>query len=473
MLKNYFKVAWRNFIGNKVFSSINVVGLAMGMAVAVIIGLWMYDELSFNQSHKNYDRIAQVWLNATFNGETKSGIAMSLPITKELNDDFKADFKHVVQTSWNFKHILAYGEKKLTREGLYTQPALPEMLSLPMIKGTYESALKEPYSILLAESVSKALFGNEEPMGKVIKVDNKMDVKVTGVFKDAPHNSSFHETYIYLPWSLYRATEDWIKECETQWNNHSFQAFVQLQDNADLNVVSKKISGVEKKHNKEGNPEMFLHPMNKWALYSEFKDGKNIGGRIQFVWLFGIIGGFVLLLACINFMNLSTARSEKRAKEVGVRKTIGSGRFQLIWQFLSESLLTVALALAVALVIVQLSLGWFNDMAGKEIQMPWNIPFFWMAILGVSIFTGLISGSYPALYLSSFRPIKVLKGNIRTGRWASVPRKVLVVFQFTVSITLIIGTIIVYNQVQYAKNRPVGYSRDALLQISINTPELW
>jgi len=259
---------------------------------------------------------------------------------------------------------------------------------------------------------------------------------------------------------------------ENPWGSNFTQTFAQIADNADMETVSKKIAKVKlnvvNKEEKRYNPIVFLHPMSKWHLHSDFKDGKIIGGRIQYVWLFGIIGFFVLLLACINFMNLSTARSEKRAKEVGVRKAIGSARWQLIVQFFSESFLVVILAFVLSIIIVFLMLPYFNELADKKLSVLWRYPFFWILGLSFSIFTGIVAGSYPALYLSSFQPVKVLKGTFQAGRYASLPRKVLVVLQFAVSVMLFIGTIVVYQQIQHAKNRPVGYNKESLVTVSSN-----
>lgn len=471
MLKNYLKIAWRNLIKSKWYSSINIIGLATGMAVALLIGLWIWDELSYNKYHGNYDKIAQLKTTQTYNGQTGTGSAVSQPISIELRTKHTSDFKYVTLASWNFEHILAVADKKLTQSGMWVQPEFPAMLTLKMLRGRMD-ALKDPSSVLLTESLAKALFGKNDPMNQTIKLDNKLDVKVAGIYADLPHNTTFYDTKYLLSWDKYISTEPWLKDALTQWDNHSWQSFVQVNDNVDFDKTTAKIKDIPKKHKKEGNEEVVLHPMSKWHLYNEFKNGKVVGGRIQFVWLFGIIGVFVLLLACINFMNLSTARSEKRAKEVGIRKTVGSLRQQLIGQFLSESLLISLLALAVAVGLVALLLPFFNSLSDKQMSIPWSNPVFWLITLLFTFFTGLVSGSYPAFYLSGFEPIKVLKGTFRAGRFASLPRKVLVVVQFTVSITLIIGTIIVYRQIQFAKNRPVGYTREGLITVMMNTPDL-
>jgi len=474
MLRNYLTIAIRNLLKNQVYSFINIFGLATGMAVAVLIGLWMYDELSYNQNHNHYDRLGQVMTTQVFNKDTTTYSAAVIPLAEQLRIQYSADFKHVVMASWNFGHILAYGDIKVARQGMFVQPAFPDMLTLPMLKGK-RNALRDPSSVLINQSLAKALFGDQDPMGKLIKRNNQKSYTIAGVFADLPRNSEFHKASLFLSWDAYLTEEAWLKEAQTQWDNHSFQMFVELNQNIDFDRTTARIKGIPMQHLKaatNGYEEVLLHPMAKWHLYSEFKGGKSVGGRIQFVWLFGIIGVFVLLLACINFMNLATARSEKRAKEVGVRKAIGSMRSQLIGQFLSESLLVVLVAFVLAVMLVVFSLPWFNELADKQMRIQWGSPLFWLACIGFTIFTGLIAGSYPAFYLSSFQPVKVLKGTFRAGRFAALPRKVLVVLQFTVSVTLIIGTLVVFRQIQHAKNRPSGYDRDGLITVSIETPDL-
>src|SRR4051812_9037138 len=425
MLTNYLKIAWRNLIKSKAYSLINILGLATGMAVALLIALWIWDELTFDTYHTNHAKLAQVMTTQTFNGETGTGQAVAMPLGNELRTKYASDFKNVSMASWNFGHILAVGDKKISKEGMWVEPNFPTMFSLKMLKGSI-NGLADPSSILLNESVAKALFGNADPINKTVKLDNKETYKVAGVFEDLPHNTTLYKTTILLSWNKYITTEEWMKNAMTQWGNHSWQAFVQVNDHVDIARTSAKIKNASMVHldaAKGGKEELVLQPMDNWRLYSEFKNGKVVGGRIQFVWLFGIIGVFVLLLACINFMNLSTARSEKRAKEVGIRKTVGSLRKQLIGQFLSESVVVSLFALVFCICLVQLLLPFFNRMADKEMSIPWSNLFFWIFILGFTIFTGLVSGSYPAFYLSGFQPIKVLKGTFRAGRFASLPRK--------------------------------------------------
>ncbi len=468
MIRNYFKIAWRNLIKNKGYSFINISGLGVGIAVAILISLWIWDELSFDTYHKNYDRLGYVLTTATYNGETETGTSIVVPLENELLTKYGSDFKDL-SLIWERTNILSSGEKKISQRGLWAQAGLPDMLTLKMLKGS-STSFKDASTILLSQSVALALFGDADPINKAIRVDNKTDMKVGGVFEDLPRNTTFSETKYLLPWD--NKANRWNTKINA-WDDHGSSMLVQLNEHADFQRTTAKIRDIPKQHLKAGNEEIMIHPMSKWHLYSEFKNGKVAGGRIEFVWLFGIIGVFVLLLACINFMNLSTARSEKRAREVGIRKAIGSLRGQLIWQFLSESVLVAVLALILAVIMVQVSLPFFNGLADKTISLPWASPPFWFGALGFTFFTGLISGSYPAFYLSGFNPVKVLKGTFRVGRFASVPRKVLVVIQFSVSIILIVSTIIVFRQIQFAKARPVGYTRDGLITIVMNTPELY
>jgi len=475
MIKNYFKIAWRNLVKNKMHSFINIAGLSVGMAVAMLIGLWVYDELSFNKSFDNYNNIAQVMQHQTFNGDVGTQTSVPYLMGDELRRTYGNNFKYVTMCSWTYDHILTFGEKKITKGGNYFEPQVTDMLSLKMIKGN-RSALQDSHAVILSETTAKALFGDADPINKTIKIDNKFNVTVSGIYEDLPYNSDFNNLTFIATWQLYITDRNWQEKATNPWRNNSFQCYAQIADNAYMNQVSAKIKDVKlhrvQKADAAFKPVVFLHPMSKWHLYSGFKNGVNTGGKIEFVWLFGIIGFFVLLLACINFMNLSTARSEKRAKEVGIRKAIGSVRTQLIAQFFSESLLVTFFAFVLSLLLVQIAIPQFNEVAAKKISILWGNPLFWIIGICFSLFTGIIAGSYPALYLSSFQPVKVLKGTFRVGKFASIPRKVLVVMQFTVSAVLIIGTIVVFRQIQFAKNRPVGYSRDGLIAIGVVTEDV-
>ncbi len=475
MFRNYLKVALRNFSRNKVFSFINVAGLSVGMAVALLIGLWIKDEFSFNKQFENYDRIAEVMQSQTFNGETGSQRSLPYPMGDELRKDYGSDFKYISMASHNGFHVLAAGEKKINTPGAYMEPVMTEMLKLKMLKGTH-AGLKDPHSILISDETAKILFGNTDPMDRIIKIDNDQSVKVTGVYENLPYNSDFGNLKFIGSWKLYIDNMHWTFKETDPWRSNMFETFVQLSDLSDMQKVSTKIKDTKlnnvNKREREFKAQVFLHPMSRWHLYDEFKNGKNVGGRITYVWLFGIIGCFVLLLACINFMNLSTARSEKRAREVGIRKAIGSLRSQLIGQFFGESMLYVLIAFVFSLLFAQAVIGFFNEVADKKMIIPWTEPLFWLAGIGFSLITGAVAGSYPAFYLSSFEAVKTLKGAIHVGRFASIPRKTMVVMQFSISIILIIGTIVVFRQIEFAKNRPVGYSKNGLVMMFMSNDDL-
>jgi putative ABC transport system permease protein len=474
MIKNYFKIAWRNLGKNKMHSFINIAGLSIGMAVAMLIGLWIYDEVSFDKNFDNYNRVAQVIQNVTNNGEVQTWTSVPYPLAEELRKNYGSDFKHIVMTEGWGDHIITINEKKLKETGGFFEKEAPEMFTLKMLQGS-RNGLSDPSSVLISASAAKAYFGKDKPINKIIKIDRDPPVKVTGVYEDLPLNSTLAGLNFMGSWDAFYKNND-LKTMEDPWRPNFTTIFVQLNDNVDLATASARIKDAKLKRVNpqlaKKKPALFLQPMSKLHLYAEFKNGINVGGDIQYVWMFGIIGVFVLLLACINFMNLSTARSEKRAKEVGIRKTVGSLRSQLIFQFFNESLLTVFLAFTLSLLLVQLTLPFFNLVSNKQMTILWSNPFFWLLGAGFAIITAIIAGSYPAFYLSSFQPVKVLKGTFKAGRFAAIPRKALVVLQFTVSVTLIIGTIVVYRQIQFAKNRSVGYSREGLVSIPTMNPAI-
>lgn len=472
MFRNNLKIGWRNLLKNKGYAAINIGGLAIGMAVAVMIGLWVYDELSFNSFHKNLSRIGVVLRNGTLNGVTFTTRYLPYPLAEEIRTSYGDSFKHVL-TAWPAgDHIVSAGELTFTKNGEFIEPGAPEMFTFKMLEGTWK-ALADQQSIVISASLANVLFGEKDPMGQSMRIDNKMDVKVTGVYQDLPSNSHFSGVDFFAPWNLFVSFNPWITN--QGFSNNFLDVYVEIQPNTNFerasNLIRKTILNNvgDNKEFASVNPEIFLHPMKKWHLYSEWENGVNTGGLIQYVWLFGIVGAFVLLLACINFMNLSTARSEKRSKEVGIRKAIGSVRRQLIVQFFTESFIVVLAAFAMSLLIVSISLGWFNELAGKHIVMPMTNPVFWLFSIVFMLLTGLAAGSYPALYLSSLRPVSVLKGTFRAGRLASAPRRILVVVQFTVSISLAIGTLVVYRQIAFVKDRPVGYDQDGLLMIPVTS----
>ena len=470
MIKNYLKVAWRNLVKNKVYSFINIAGLAAGMAVAMIIGLWIYDEISANKHFKNYDTLYQVMMNQTFDGKRGSQVALPFPLGDELKARYP-DFKGVAMCDWGNTHSFLYGDKKISKWGHFIGEEAVSMFSLNIINGD-KNPLHDPYSIVLTDETAKILFGNENPVGKIVKMDNATSLKVTAVVTKQPKNSSLSFDYL-IPFQLEEILYSYIKLYhKPNWGNNSWQVFVQLNDNADEKTVDAKIKNVVLSHFTDENtlktiiPEVFIHPMAKWRLYNDFENGKNTGGFIKYVRMFGVLGLIVLIIACINFMNLSTARSEKRAREVGVRKAVGSGRTQLIRQFLSESMLISTLSFLVALTLVAIVLPYFNKLTDKAMSLQVASPLFWGIMIVFTVITGLLAGSYPAFYLSSFNPVRVLKGNLKAGKSSSLPRKILVVVQFASSVILMIGTTIIYQQIQHGKDRPIGFNNKGLISVN-------
>ena len=466
MIKNYFKIAWRNIINNKVYSAINVFGLAIGMAVTLIIALWVYKEYSYNRFLPNYKTVYQVRLNHNIEGTINNMNTVSLPLADVLRKEIP-EIKYVAETDWNDNHSLMVDETKLYLKGMRTGSDFLKIFQYPFVKGNANAVLNDPYSIVLTESTAKSLFGNNDAINKTVRYDNKYDLKVAGILKDLPDNSSLQFKYL-IPFSFREQTTDWVKDARTQWGNNSFQTFVALQPGISYAQVEPKIRNIVRTNSKMKKTEVMLHPLKDWELYSNFENGKATGGFIEYVKMFSIIGLLVLLIACINFTNLSTARSEKRTREVGVRKTIGSSRQSLIIQFLSESVLVSFIAFLISILLVELALPYFNQLTKGRISTPYSSPVFWMIMIAFVLLTGLLAGSRPAFYFSSFMPVKVLKRTVPTGRSTAWSRKILVVLQFSCSIALIISTVIIYRQIEHTKDRPTGYYQDRLMMTDMS-----
>ena len=458
MIKNFFKIAFRNLWRSKGFSAINIFGLAIGMASAIVILLWIQNEMSYDLFHKNKNVLYEAYDREVFDADLHSWNTTPKILGPTLKQDYP-EIENTTRVNWGNGFLFTLGEKRLTASGTAVDPAFLTMFSFPLVKGNVNTALSDIYSITLTESFAKRLFGNEDPMGKTVKLDNRDNFTVKAVMKDLPNNTRFKFDYL-IPWA-YMDKRGWS---DSNWDNNSTQTFVQLKANASLANVNEKIKNVIITHlNGKEKIEIFLHPASMWHLYTDFEKGKVVGGRIETVRMFGIIAAFILLIACINFMNLSTARSEKRAKEVGIRKVVGAQKKSLIGQFISESILIAFIAGIIALLAVQLCLPAFNTLTEKQLHVEYSNIYFWIAGLSFVIFTGVLAGSYPAFYLSSFQPVKVLKGTFKAAHAAINPRKVLVVLQFTFAIILIICTIIVERQINYAQERQAGYAKDNLI----------
>jgi putative ABC transport system permease protein len=463
MLKNYFRVAWRSLLRNRGFSITNISGLAIGMTCTLLILLWVQDEKGYDKFHSNYHNIYQVMAHRDFKNQIFTDQNMVLPLAAALQAGIP-EIKNAVVTTHRQSHILTYGDIKLKKDGYTVGEHFFDVFSWKFVKGTAATALPDAYSIVLTESAAKTLFGDSDPINQVVRVDSDYDAKVTAVVADVPGNSTFQFDFI----NAFNYSGDYLKQAITNWTNSSWDVYVNLNPGADLHAVEKKINDIKHQHDNDDKKisTYFTFPMSKWRLYSDFKDGKNVGGMIEYVRLFTIIALIILLIACVNFMNLSTARSEKRAKEVGVRKTLGSDKRQLVLQFFIESGILAFIAFIFSVAAVYSLLPSFNTLVSKQLSLDITRPVFWLVSICIIAFTGLVAGSYPALYLSSFNAVKVLKGTFLTGKKGALPRRMLVVAQFSISILLISATIIVYRQINHIKNRDIGYNPDNLIMIN-------
>lgn len=467
MFRNYLLTALRNFSKNKFYTIINIAGLSIGAACSILILLWVFDEISFDKFIPKYKRLYQVWVNSKFDGTVNSWRSVPLPSYQALKDA-DANIKRTAVADWGGDHLLTVGEKKLYMKGYYVSQEFLEMFEFPLKQGDASTALDEPTNIAITESTARAFFGDLDPLNKIIRVDDKGDLKVVAILEDVPDNSSFEFDFL-LPWKFRRQINPWVIDNEDNWGNYSFQVFVELDDHQNQGKVEENIRTMLQEHGEDDlKPELFLYPMERWRLYSNFEDGVEKGGLSDFVQLFSMIAIFIILIACINFMNLSTARSEKRAKEVGIRKSVGSNKSHLVLQFISESMLIAFAAFVLAILLAQLVLPFYNNLVEKELAISFDAWEFWAFSLVMILFIGWLSGSYPAFYLSSFQPVKVLKGSVRAGKKAGLPRKVLVTLQFIFSIFLVIATLLIFQQIQLVKNRELGYNQENLISVELN-----
>ncbi|TFF39682.1 ABC transporter permease [Mucilaginibacter psychrotolerans] len=461
MIKNYFKIAWRNLIRNKGFSLTNILGLTIGMICTIFIFLWVKDEVAYDKFHQNHDNIYQVMATRDFKPTIFTDPNMAFPLAKGLEGGNPQVLRTVVTTHQE-SHLFEYNNTKLKKNSYQVGEQFFNIFSFKFIKGQPASVLGDPRSIAITESAAKAFFGNDDPINKVLKVDNLENYKVMAVLADPPGNSTFKFDFI----APFDNTSEFYKNRMKEWNNSSHSVFIQTIPNANMAKVDKFVNGVKHLHSPGDKISTYwTFPLNKWHLYSEFKEGKNVGGMIEYVRMFTVIAIIILLIACVNFMNLSTARSEKRAKEVGIRKTLGSDRRQLLTQFFFESIILALIAFVLAVGFVFILMPSFNLLVSKSLHLSIIDPLFLIGALIIILFTGVVAGSYPALYLSSFNPVKVLKGTFAAGKSAVLPRRILVVGQFVMSILLISATIIVYQQIQHIKDKSIGYNPNNLIMV--------
>ncbi|MFM8914477.1 MAG: ABC transporter permease, partial [Flammeovirgaceae bacterium] len=468
MLRNYIKIALRSLLKNQTYSIINIGGLAIGLASSILIFLWVADEYSYDTFHTNYNNIYKVYNQAEWNGHIGTANSQPYPLREALLAQ-SSSIKQVVMTNSGEGNMLQVGENRINKYGLNATEDFFKVFTYEWLAGNPATALNDIGSIVITESTAKALFNSTDVLNQTVRIDNADEMKITGVVKDSPKQSFLEYDYI-LPFSYYEKTNSWIRNfAKTSWDSNSFQMYVLLQDGASKDEVQKSVANLIRNNNPQSpTAKLLLHPMSMWRLHSNWEEGVNTGGQIVYVRLFTAIAIFVLIIACINFMNLATARSESRAREVGIRKSIGSRRKELIFQFLGESITVTVFAFLLAIALIELALPSYNVLVNKNIFVDYGNSQLWLAAIGLVLLIGTLAGSYPSFYLSSFDAVKVLKGKVNLGKGASTPRKVLVTLQFGFSIFLIVGTVIIYQQIQFVKNRDMGYDRENLIQMWMN-----
>jgi ABC-type antimicrobial peptide transport system permease subunit len=466
MIKNYFKTAWRNLARNKAFSTINILGLALGMACSLLIMLWIQDERSVDGFHVNGKQLYQVYERNFFDGKIEAGYPTQALLAEELTRIIP-EIENASSLEWNTTNTFEAGEKINKMEGSFAGEDFFAMFSYPLIQGSAKSALNTLNSIAISRNMAEHFFGSpEKAIGKSIRYENYDNLKVTAVFENLPANSSQHFDFLRSWLAFKKENNSWIDN----WGNTDAPTFIQLQENANPTTVESKIKDFVyryKERSKGFKIELALQPYTEKYLHSTFKNGQVAGGRIEYIRLFTMIAIFILLIACINFMNLATARSVKRAKEVGIRKVVGAARFTLIGQFIGEAMLLTFLSFIIAFAIAIAILPVFNDLTGKQLMLPAWKNIFWIRLIGLLITVGFVAGSYPALFLSSLKPIRVLKGSLKFNWTTTFFRKGLVAFQFALSIIMITGMIVIYRQLNYMQTKNIGYDRENLLYIPL------
>ena len=463
MLHNYFTTTRRLFWKQRGYALLNLSGLALGLTTSLLILLWVQDELNNDRYHEKRDRLYYVWHQVDDTGGAPRVVDDTQgPLAPALVADFP-EVANATRLSFPQYVQLTVGEQRFKESGRYADPALFGMFSYPLVAGNPRTVLRDLNSIVISDSLAYKYFGGiAQSLGKTVRVENKHDYTVSAVFRTIPRNS-WHRFDFVLPFEIPYREDEGLRD----WGNSSLFTFVELKENASMAAVDKKLKNLLKRYNPDTHSSLFLQPLSDLYLYDPVEGGKRAGGRISYVWLFAAVAGFILLIACINFMNLATARSVQRAKEVGVRKTVGASRGSLIAQFLTESLSLSVVAAGVALGLVRLVLPWFNGITEKQLAVPFATPGFWGLLGGITLLTGLVAGSYPALLLSSFKPVQVLKGALRVGSGAAHLREGLVVFQFALSTLMIIATVVVYRQVQHIRSADIGLQRENLVYVPV------
>lgn len=463
MIKNYLKTTLRSLLKNRSYSFLNIAGLAIGITCASLIFLWVQDEMTYNHNFVKRDNLYTIYENQTYEGKISTFHGTPGPMAKVLTSEIPG-IRQAARMGGADGQIFAVGDKVISENGNYADPEIFPMLQLPFVSGNAAGAFQQLRSIVINETMARKFFGDENAVGKSLKMNNDKDFVVTGVFKDLPKNSTFQ-----FQWLAPIANIDHSQPWMTIWGANWVRTYVELEPSANLAAVNQKLKYMIRDKTKNTNSTVcFLFAMNDWNLHDNFVDGKMNGGKIQYVKLFSFIAWIILLIACINFMNLSTARSEQRAKEVGVRKVMGAGKSKLIGQFIAEAVVMSFIAVLAAIGLIYMVLPAFNNLVQKTLSVDVLNPVHLTYLLVIGILTGLLAGSYPAFYLSSFNPIKVLKNiKIKSAAGSGFIRQSLVVIQFSVSVFLIIGTVIIYQQIQHVKDRKLGYDRHNLVYVSL------
>lgn len=462
MLRHAVKMAFRNFRRHKSAFFINVIGLAAGLACALLIFLWVYDELQVDQFHEKSDRLYRVLEHQQY----KEGVmtTWSTPglLAQTLAEEIP-EVEHAATIMWPMKQTLTVEDKNIKVTGYHAGEDFFRIFSFDLFEGQPETVLKDPEAMVISRTTAEKLFGSaENAMGKTVEFEHRKFYSVTGIFEDVSKYSSLKFDMV-TSYSDYLKENDWLRS----WGNNSPPTIITLKEGSDPLAVDQKIANFVKERSENSNVTLFLKPFAESYLYGRYENGKLTGGRIEYVRLFSIIAIFILLIACINFMNLSTARGSRRAKEVGVKKTFGVDRASLIYQYLTESVLMAFISLILSVLLVVIFLPKFNLLTDKEISLSLS-PYLFGAFLLITLITGLLAGSYPALYLSSFKPAIVLKGELKSTLGELWARRGLVIFQFTLSIILIISVVAVYQQVKYVMNKNLGYDKDQLVRFQVD-----
>jgi predicted permease len=462
MLKSYFSTSMRFFSKQRSYTLINIGGLSVGIACSLLILLWVQDELKIDHFHQKGGQLFRTMRHAYFtDGNIFTWSAVPKPLAQTLEEEYPEVLEAELIT-WEQQLLIARDEQAFKEKGRFAGKDFFSIFTYPFLEGDPATALQDINSIVISESLSRKIFGEAPALGQLLRVDDRAEFNISGVFKDVPQQSSLQFDFI-IPVEEYISRNDWVED----WGNNGLRLFVLLDQNASYQALNEKIKDIIRQHNESSDADVFLQPYEDMYLYGDFQEGKLAGGRIEYVRIFFVVAIFVLIIACINFMNLSTARASKRAREVGVRKAVGARQSTLFAQFMTESFLIVAVAMLLAVVMVWLVLPYFNELTEKNILLDILDPTLLLILISVLLFTALLAGSYPAVFMASLNTIKILKGNLQSGRQASLFRKGLVVFQFGISILLIVGTAIIYKQIQFIQEKNLGLDREDLVYMNL------